>query len=153
MSAEGRVREFLGNNPGFYFVNKEVFWDCYVRIKPYLDNSLLFPVLMRHNLARDLDDLQRLTEPSHQPHQRHLALLELADRGGEYGYMLLFMCIHEANQSPGHEDAAKILQETGNQGRGWSNLSHSQPLSRRKESAMGLPGQVIMCRGGFRGSS
>ena len=27
--------------------------------------------------------------------------------------MLLFMCIHETKESPGHEDAAKILQETG----------------------------------------
>ena len=79
MSVEDRVREFLGNNPGFHYVNKEVFWNTYDRIKPFLDNSLLFPLLMRHNLARDVEHLQRLTESSHQPHQRQIALVELAD--------------------------------------------------------------------------
>lgn len=113
-SAEERVQEYLGENQGCHYVNKEVFWHSYAKIKPFLDNLLLFPLLMSHDLATDTEDVEKLINSSLQPHHRHLALLELADRGGEYGYMLLFMCIAATSEkSPGHADAARILQETG----------------------------------------
>ena len=69
---------------------------------------------MRWKLVKNFEDIEKLVNSSLQPHQRQIALLELAEKGGEYGYMLLFMCIHETSEvSAGHEDAAKILQEKG----------------------------------------
>lgn len=108
------VREFLKSNPNVSYVNKEVFFFGYNKIQHLLDYSLLYPLLMSHDLARNSDDLERLTSSYHQPHDRHVALLQLAERGGEYGFMLLYMCIcATSSESHGHLEAVRILDSVG----------------------------------------
>ena len=111
---EDTVRAFLAENSGLRYVTREVFWSSYEKIRAYLDNVLLWPLMMSHGLARGSDDIERLTSQSLQPHHRRAALLELAEKGGDHGFMLLFICIHKSSgDSLGHADAVKILQEAG----------------------------------------
>ena len=42
-------------------------------------------------LVRNADDVERLTSPYLQPHDCHAALIHLAEKGGEYGFMLLYI--------------------------------------------------------------
>ena len=101
-------------NPNCNYVNKEVIYHCYYEIKPYLDNNVLYPIMMSHDLVRNADDVERLTSSYIQPHDRHAALIQLAEKGGEYGFMLLYMCIcATSEESPGHADAARILTDVG----------------------------------------
>ena len=81
-------------------------------IQPLLDDALLFDLLMGHLKASlSEEEAMRLKSSSKQPHERHLALLDLAEKGGTCGYMQLFMCICETfEEAPGHSQAAKILQ-------------------------------------------
>ena len=113
-SQEVRAREFLNSHPHIHYVNKEVFYFCYHKIQRLLDYNLLFPLLMSHELARNSDDAEKLTSSYHQPHDRHIALLQLAERGGEYGFMLLYMCISATcSESRGHAEAVGILDSEG----------------------------------------
>jgi hypothetical protein len=108
------VREFLGRNQGYSYVNQAVFFKCYRQIWQFLDNSVLYPQLMSYKLVENVKDIKKLTSRNHLPHERRLSLLEFAGRAGEFGYMLLFMCIEQTSEeTQGHADAARILQEMG----------------------------------------
>ena len=108
------VKDFMKINPNCSYVNKEVFYHCYYEIKPYLDINLLFPIMMGLKLVQNANDVERLTSPYFQPHDRHAALIKLAEKGGEYGFMLLYICIcATSEESPGHADAARILNDVG----------------------------------------
>ena len=118
-SVEEIVKDFIKINPNCVYVNKEVFYYCYYEIKPYLDNVLLFPIMMGLDLVRNVDDVERLTSQHLPPHDRHTALIQLAEKGGEYGFMLLYMCICATSEdSPGHADAARRLTDVGRSKRG-----------------------------------
>ena len=111
---EAKVKDFLGTNPDRCYVNKEVFYKCYYKIRPLLDIDLLYPLLMRHGIAKNSEDIERLTSAFHQPQDRHSALLGLTEKGGEYGFMVLYMCICETSEdSPGHIEAAQMLDIEG----------------------------------------
>ena len=113
-SVEEMVKDFMMINPNCSYVNKEVFYHCYREIKPYLDNNVLYPIMMSHDLVRNADDVEKLTSPYLQPQDRYTALIKLAEKGGEYGFMLLYMCIcATSEESPGHADAARILTDVG----------------------------------------
>lgn len=113
-TVEERVKDFMEKNPNCSYVNKEVFWYCYEKIQPYLDNVLLFPIMMSHELARNADDAEKLTSSHLQPHDRRVALIRLAEMGGEYGFMLLYMCIcATSDESHGHTTAARVLSDAG----------------------------------------
>ena len=72
------------------------------------------PSLMGLKLVRNVDDVERLTSPYLQPHDRHAALIQLAEKGGEYGFMLLYLCIcATSEESRGHANAARILTDVG----------------------------------------
>ena len=109
---EERVERFLSANPEYVSVDKKAFLRCNERIQPLLDDALLFDLLMGHLKASlSEEEAMRLKSSSKQPHERHLALLNLAEKGGTCGYMQLFICICETfEEAPGHSQAAKILQ-------------------------------------------
>ena len=108
------VKDFMKLNPNCSYVNRKVFFHCYCKIKFYLDNNVLYPIMMRHELVQDSDDLEKLTSPYFQPHDHRATLIQLAEKGGEYGFMLLYMCIcATSDESPGHADAAEILTDAG----------------------------------------
>ena len=58
------VKEFLERNKDCSHVNKEVFYSCYSKIKPYLDNLLLFPRLMCWKLVKNFEDIEKLVNSS-----------------------------------------------------------------------------------------
>ena len=114
MSLKETVQEYLDQHSGASFVNKEVFFHVWHKIKPLLDYDLLRPsLLMNRDLVRNEEDELRLRGSFNQPHDRHTALIDLVKRGGEYGFMLLYIYICETITSPGHSEAARILTEAG----------------------------------------
>ena len=75
---------------------------------------------MKYELAKTTNDMEQLTSPYHLSEMRHQHLLRLAERGGEHGFMLLYMCIRDSiDQCPlGHGDAIRELDRCGK----WWNL-------------------------------
>lgn len=114
MSLEETVREYLVEHPDASFVNREVFYPVWHEIRPLLDYDILCPtLLMNEGLLRGEEDKQRFRNSFEQPHDKHIALIDLIQREGEYGFMLLYIYICETITSTGHSEAARILTEVG----------------------------------------
>ena len=108
------VKDLMKINPNCSYVNKEVFHHCYYNMRPYLDNNILCPIMMGLGLVRNTDDVEKLTSRYLPLHDRRTALIQLAEKGGEYGYMLLYICIcATSEESPWHAEAARILTDVG----------------------------------------
>ena len=96
------------------FINRDIFYSCYYKIRPWLDISILYPYLLKYQLASSDEDRELLTSPFYLQDKSTL-ILKLASKGGEYGFMLLYMCIHDSStESLGHKDAIKELDDIGN---------------------------------------
>ena len=116
MSLEETVREFLNAHPEARFVNKEVFYPAYYahKFQQLLDYEALYPHLMNHNLVKNEEDIKRIQSAFSQPHDQHVALIELVERGGDYGFMLLYIYIcATCKSSPDHSEVARILTAAG----------------------------------------
>lgn len=101
-------------NPGLSFVSREVFCHCRELIRPLLDNSALLPYLQKYDMLSDAEDVDKLTSPYYQMEDRFTSLVNLIERQGECGYMLLYMCIREScAEAPSHADARTHLDTMG----------------------------------------
>ena len=71
--------------------------------------------MMKYGLIKRQADSEMLTSPYYQPDQRRQALLRIAERGGDNGFFLLYMCIREsqADNPFGHGDAIVELERCG----------------------------------------
>ncbi len=128
MSVEEIVLEYLREHPDAKFVNREVFYPAYFQrqIRQLLNYEVLYPPLLMHqDLVKTEEDMKRFTSSFNQPHDQHIALIELLERGGEYGFMLLYIYICETITTPGHSEAARILTEAGIISRSYTNLTTS----------------------------
>ncbi len=113
--SENKVKEFWTNNLLRYYVDQEVFDQCYGRIKHWLDVNTLVGYMMKHGLISSPAEMEKITSPYFLPEQRQNSLLSLANSRGEYGFFLLYMCIKESvDENPhGHGDAVRVLEAEG----------------------------------------
>lgn len=96
------------------YVNKEVFYCCYQEIRHLLDNSTLLEYLRQYGVLNDPVDEEELVSPYYQLEDRFSVLVNLIEKQGDNGYMILYMCIHESStKSLRHKDAVSILGLTG----------------------------------------
>ena len=103
----------MQQNPQVYYVNKEVFYSCYQQIRNLLDISALLDFLKKYDMVHDSEAMHALTSP-HRLADYFSSLNNLVESQGEYGYMLLYMCIHESSvSSTWHTEAVAKLNMMG----------------------------------------
>ena len=109
----------MEQNPGVPYVGKEVFYFCRVTVRPLLDNSVLLPYLQKYEMLWDSEDVDRLTgtSPYCQLEDRFTSLVNGVEKQGEYGYMLLYMCIFESSSKALRHAAA--VQHLDTMGKLW----------------------------------
>ena len=108
------VRDFMKDHPDINYVNKEVFYHCYYKIKPWLDFHVLCPYLMKYQIVNDSNDIECITGRWIQPQERMNSLIRMIERGGTNGFMVLYICIYETSkETNGHADAIKELDKIG----------------------------------------
>ena len=97
-----------------FFVDSEVFYECYPEIRNWLSVESLGPHLLRRKLIGDVSGLVDLRNPYHTVRERTDHLLTLANSGGPYGFHVLYICIREDDENLlGHRSAVETLRETG----------------------------------------
>ena len=108
------VSDFMKDHPDINYVNKEVFYHCYYKIKPWLDFHILCPYLMKYQIVNDSNDIECITGRWIQPQDRMNSLIRMIERGGTNGFMVLYICIYETSkETNGHADAIKELDKIG----------------------------------------
>ena len=62
----------------------------------------------------DPEDEDKLVSPYHTMEDTFSSLINVVEREGVYGYMLLYMCIHQSQNKPNsHSSALEILDAMG----------------------------------------
>lgn len=115
-AAELEIKNFMEQNPGVFYVDKEVFRLCHEEIRTWLDNSVLLPYLKKYGVVMDFEDEKELLSPYSRLQDQFTSLIDLVERQGECGFMLLYMCIHESSSEsevPDHKDAVTKLDLAG----------------------------------------
>lgn len=114
IAAELDVKNFMECNPGVQYVNKEVFYSCYREIRNLLDNSILLEYLRKYDMLNGLVDEEKLVSPYCQLQDRFSSLIDIVEMQGEYGYMILYICIYKSRaRSSRHEYAVSRLDRIG----------------------------------------
>ena len=97
------------------FVGKHAFDQCFDAIWQWIDVGSLTGQLMKHQLVTNPDTAYYIRSLSIAPRERVLnLLLKIAPQAGSYGFHLLYMCIRDARENLGHQDAAEQLKQYGN---------------------------------------
>ena len=108
------IKDFLEEHPDIKFVDREIFYACLHRIKPWLDVSVLGGYMMKYDLLKTSGNLEELTSSYFKPQDRLNSLVKIVEAGGSNGFMLFYMCLRESiSEAGGHEDAVKELDHYG----------------------------------------
>lgn len=100
-------------NPSIHYVNKEVFYHSRELVRPLLNNRALLSGLKKYNMLWSDDDAVQLTSP-YKLEDAFNYLMQLVERQGEYGYMLLYRCIQEScHKASTHVIAIQKLDAMG----------------------------------------
>ena len=106
-----RVAAFLRDNTELLFIDKNAFDECYYKIKAWIDIQVLVPFLKRYRLLTE-DDEHYLTNHFTSRVEKAIRLVQVADKGGRNGYMLLYMCfIESVCETRGHGDVVSELDD------------------------------------------
>ncbi len=91
-------------------MDKRIFYSCYHKIKPWIDISVLVGYLMKYNIVQSVDDMEELTSSYFKRQDRLNSLLRMVEKGGNDGYMLLYICLRESCvEAVGHNDVVAEL--------------------------------------------
>ena len=113
-SSSSLVKKFMSDHPHVNYINKEVFCQCYHKIKPWLNISCLQHLFMKYRLVNNSDEMKAISSSYLQASDKSIALVEMIEKGGENGYMIFYICIYESSSGNiGHEDVLNILDSTG----------------------------------------
>ena len=113
-SLEDLVGKDTERNPEAKCVNIGVFVSVNHKIHQLLDAEILFPKLLERGLVSNEEEVERLRSSFEQPHDHYGALIDLASRGGDRGFQLLYILICDTvDSAPGHSEAAMIISEEG----------------------------------------
>lgn len=108
------VKDFLEENKGVHFVDHEVFFHCFVKIRPWLDLSTLANYLTKYGVVTRGDDMLALTSPHLTPQDKMTSLIQLVEKAGSDGFMFLYMCLRDSSEEcRGHNDAVRELDHYG----------------------------------------
>ena len=116
VSIHSTGREVLGDFERHgVFVGDHAFFQCIGEIWQWIDIGSLTGQLMKHQLVNNPNAAHFIRSPSIPPRDRVYNLLtEIAPQAGNYGFHLLYMCIRDARDNLGHQDAAELLKKQGN---------------------------------------
>lgn len=95
-------------------MNRECVTECWEKIQPWLDISVLYSHLVSHHIANSVNDYHNLIGGNYPPNKvkgHLLLLLETSD----YSPYLFYMCLLKsaAGGSLGHSSAASELKKVG----------------------------------------
>lgn len=108
------IKEFLMENSGVKYVDKDIFYTCYHKIQQWLDVSILVGYLMKYKIVQNSDELETLTSPHRDPQYKKISLIKYVERAGKDGFMLFYMCLKESSdKARGHGDAVAELDNCG----------------------------------------
>ena len=111
--ADQEVTEDFGRHE--VFVGQRAFYQCFDTMWQWIDIGSLTGQLMKHGLVSNPDTFDCITSHYKPPREKAFSLLTVvAPQAGNYGFHLLYMCIRDARDNLGHQDAADLLKQYGN---------------------------------------
>ena len=98
---------------GRVWVNQECIKECWEKIQPWLDISVLYSHLVSHHIANSDEDYHNLIGGNYAPSKvKHHLLHKLIPAMSYYGPYLFYMCLLKSG-SLGHSSAASELKRVG----------------------------------------
>ena len=108
------MKDFLDENTELHFVDQDVFFTCFAKIRPWLDLDSIAIYLMKYGVVKNGADMEDLTSSFLKPQDRINSLIRIVEKSGSDGFMFLYMCLRETSEeNRGHEDAVTELDHHG----------------------------------------
>ncbi len=106
--------DILKKYPRAASFDKVVLFQCFRRIKPYLNLEDLCEYLMEYNVITNTEDRELLTSSYRLVPEKMTSLIKLLERAGAYGFAACYASLKESSeQDRGHAEVVYIIDQHG----------------------------------------